>query len=330
MCDFFPASASKEVIVSSQWKPSREATCLSTMLNICFCISLLAYWVHPRHRSGRYNSHEVCHGWIPANIAQGAPSRHGGRLTLVKLNEWSASATVAVIQAETTTKISSASAATIAKVQQLSHTIEDLSIRIGHGFDIHRMVPLTEAGQPIVIAGVTIDHDPLPWLDVHGSYHPDHVPNSIVETVLGVMAHSDGDVIYHSIVDAIFGALTLPDIGQVFADTDPTWRGCDSSHFMTFAYTHVLQHYGYQINNLDVTLILERPKVGKYIDQMKRNICHLLHTTPGRVNVKARTHERVDAVGELRAVSCHVVVTLQKKIESSISIESSTALQKDF
>ena len=126
-----------------------------------------------------------------------------------------------------------------------------------------------------------------------------------------MVAHSDGDVIYHSIVDAIFGALTLPDIGQIFQDSDPRWKGCDSSKFMQFAYD-TMQQYGYQIANVDVTLILERPKVATFKQAMKDNIVDLLHTKPGRVNIKARTHERVDSVGELRSVSCHVVVMLER------------------
>jgi 2-C-methyl-D-erythritol 2,4-cyclodiphosphate synthase len=128
---------------------------------------------------------------------------------------------------------------------------------------------------------------------------------------LGVVAHSDGDVIYHSIVDAIFGALTLPDIGQVFQDTDPRWRGCDSSKFMEYA-QEVMAGYGYAIGNIDVTLILERPKVASFKPAMKENIVNLLQTTPGRVNIKARTHEQVDSVGELRSLSCHVVLTLER------------------
>lgn len=147
------------------------------------------------------------------------------------------------------------------------------------------------------------------WTDKDGKYV---APGEIYETQLGVVAHSDGDVIYHSIVDAIFGALTLPDIGQVFQDTDPRWKGCDSSKFMEHAY-EVMTDYGYEIGNIDVTLILERPKVASFKPQMKENIVSLLGTTPGKVNIKARTHERVDSVGELRSLSCHVVLTLVKK-----------------
>ncbi len=133
----------------------------------------------------------------------------------------------------------------------------------------------------------------------------------VYETQLGVVAHSDGDVVYHSIVDAIFGALTLPDIGQVFQDTDPRWKGCDSSKFMQHA-CQVMKDYGYKIGNVDVTLILERPKVASFKPAMKENIVKLLETTPGRVNIKARTHEQVDSVGELRSLSCHVVLTLER------------------
>jgi 2-C-methyl-D-erythritol 2,4-cyclodiphosphate synthase len=188
------------------------------------------------------------------------------------------------------------------------YEVEKIPIRIGHGFDIHRMAPLDAAGQPIVIGGVEIPHPPQKWTDVTGEYCGEK--GGVYETLLGVVAHSDGDVIYHSIVDAIFGALTLPDIGQVFQDTDPRWRGCDSSKFMEHAAT-VMKGYGYKIGNVDVTLILERPKVAAFKPSMKENIVRLLGTTPGRVNIKARTHERVDSVGELRSLSCHVVLTLE-------------------
>jgi len=189
------------------------------------------------------------------------------------------------------------------------YEIEPIPMRIGHGFDIHRMAPIEDAGQPVVIGGVTIDHKDQKWTDAEGKYVE---KGGIYETQLGVVAHSDGDVVYHSIVDAIFGSLTLPDIGQVFQDTDPRWRGCDSSKFMEHAF-EVMDGYGYEIGNIDVTLILERPKVASFKPAMKENIVSLLKTTPGRVNIKARTHERVDSVGELRSLSCHVVLTLVKK-----------------
>lgn len=161
---------------------------------------------------------------------------------------------------------------------------DEPALRIGHGFDIHRLIE----GTKLVIGGVTI---------------PFH---------LGADAHSDGDAMYHSIVDAILGALTLPDIGQLFPDNDPNWKGADSSIFMKEAYKR-MDERGYRIGNLDVTLILQTPKVKDIKAAMKENIVALLHSTDNRINIKARTHEKVDSIGESRSYACHVVVILEKK-----------------
>lgn len=115
-------------------------------------------------------------------------------------------------------------------------------LRIGHGYDIHRMASREEAGQPVVISGVTFD----------GSDAPDFE--------MGCVAHSDGDVVYHSVVDAILGALTMPDIGQLFPDNDPRLRGANSEIFMTEAYSR-MRGRGYLIGNVDVTLICQKPRV---------------------------------------------------------------------
>uniref|UniRef100_A0A6U4KKU4 2-C-methyl-D-erythritol 2,4-cyclodiphosphate synthase n=1 Tax=Hemiselmis andersenii TaxID=464988 RepID=A0A6U4KKU4_HEMAN len=163
------------------------------------------------------------------------------------------------------------------------------AIRIGHGWDIHRLASLEEAGQACVIGGVTVkDFD------------------------LGTVAHSDGDVLYHSTVDAILGALTMPDIGQLFPDTDPKWKGCDSSAFMEEAW-RLMDERGYQISNLDITLVLQKPRVSPIKDKMKENVVKLLRTTDDRVNIKARTHEKVDSIGEARALACHAVLLMEKK-----------------
>ena len=165
-----------------------------------------------------------------------------------------------------------------------SSIVDEPALRIGHGFDIHR---LEDNGKPLVIGGVTIPFEK------------------------GCDAHSDGDAVYHSVVDAILGALTLPDIGQLFPDNDPTLSGADSSMFMKEAYKKMNER-GYRIGNVDVTLILQRPKVAAIKPAMKDNIVKLLHTTANRVNVKARTHEKVDSVGESRSYACHVVCILEK------------------
>lgn len=177
-------------------------------------------------------------------------------------------------------------------------------LRIGHGFDIHRMAPHgdAEVGGPVTIGGVVFE-----------------------DFELGIVAHSDGDVVYHSIVDAIFGALTLPDIGQFFPDTDPRWKGAPSDVFMQEAWRQ-MDARGYRVGNVDVTIIAQAPRMmvkdhplaepGKPFDHklaMIDNIARLLGCPPGRVNVKARTHEKVDAVGEKRAVSCHVVAIIERK-----------------
>lgn len=181
-------------------------------------------------------------------------------------------------------------------------------MRIGHGFDIHRMAARDdpEVGGPVTVGGVVFD-----------------------DFNLGIVAHSDGDVIYHSIVDAIFGALTLPDIGQFFPDTDPRWRGAASDVFMEEAWKQ-MDARGYRVGNVDVTLIAQAPRMmdkehpeaeaGKPYDHkvaMVRNIANLLKCPESRVNVKARTHEKVDAVGEKRAISCHVVALLERSAAAS-------------
>lgn len=153
--------------------------------------------------------------------------------------------------------------------------------RIGHGFDLHRLEP----GRDLIVCGVTLDHE------------------------RGCDAHSDGDVVYHAVTDALLGALGQEDIGQLFPDNDPAWKGADSAVFVREAAKRMADA-GYAIGNLDVTIILERPKLGPHKDAMKRNLADLLGCDLSRVNLKAKTHEGVDALGENRAIACHAVVLL--------------------
>ena len=182
----------------------------------------------------------------------------------------------------------------------LSAPADEPPMRIGHGYDIHRMDTREAAGQPVVVAGVKFD----------GSDAPDFE--------LGAVAHSDGDVVYHSVVDAILGALTLPDIGCLFPDNDPRLRGADSSIFMEEAYSRMTKR-GYEIGNVDVTVIAEKPRLnvehkGVTLKQLMRgNVARLLRTDISRVGIKARTHEKVDSVGECRALECHVVLIMEKQ-----------------
>eukprot|EP00434_Breviolum_minutum_P014382 symbB.v1.2.012682.t1/scaffold880.1/size155533/4 len=158
-------------------------------------------------------------------------------------------------------------------------------MRIGHGYDIHRMLPRDEpegwgkcTPQPAVIGGVTFEDFPL-----------------------GVVAHSDGDVVYHSTTDAILGALGLPDIGQLFPDNDPRWRGANSEQFFDEA-VRLMRLRGYRIGNIDVTIIAEKPRLAAKKQDMKDNLVRICDTIPARVNLKARTHEKLDSVGQCQAL----------------------------
>ncbi|KAK6137424.1 hypothetical protein DH2020_028847 [Rehmannia glutinosa] len=198
-----------------------------------------------------------------------------------------------------------------------------LPFRVGHGFDLHRLEP----GYPLIIGGINIPHD------------------------RGCEAHSDGDVLLHCVVDAILGALGLPDIGQIFPDTDPKWKGAASSVFhegsvhdvADFAYcqnmvvgiigcknhlnsitneenevksmakVRLMHEAGYELGNLDATLILQRPKVSPHKEAIRSNLCKLLGADPSVVNLKAKTHEKVDSLGENRSIAAHTVVLLMRK-----------------
>ncbi|XP_010533630.1 PREDICTED: 2-C-methyl-D-erythritol 2,4-cyclodiphosphate synthase, chloroplastic [Tarenaya hassleriana] len=159
-----------------------------------------------------------------------------------------------------------------------------LPFRVGHGFDLHRLEP----GYPLIIGGIDIPHD------------------------RGCEAHSDGDVLLHCVVDAILGALGLPDIGQLFPDSDPKWKGVASSVFIREA-VRMMHEAGYEIGNLDATLILQRPKLSPYKETIRSNLSQLLGTDPCVVNLKAKTHEKVDSLGENRSIAAHTVVLLMNK-----------------
>ncbi|MGP1309874.1 MAG: 2-C-methyl-D-erythritol 2,4-cyclodiphosphate synthase [Phycisphaerales bacterium] len=163
-----------------------------------------------------------------------------------------------------------------------------MGTRIGHGYDLHRLEPLAPAGEgrPLVLGGVRLEHD------------------------RGPVGHSDGDALLHAVTDAILGALALPDIGQLFPDTDPAHEGQDSMVFLRRA-VEEMRTRGWRVGNLDATVILERPKVSTHKDAMRASIAEALGVGIERVNVKGKTHERVDAVGEGRAVEVHCVVLLE-------------------
>ena len=159
--------------------------------------------------------------------------------------------------------------------------------RIGHGYDLHRLEPVAPegAGRPFVLGGLKIDHD------------------------RGPVGHSDGDALLHAVTDAILGALAEPDIGQLFSDRDPQWDGADSTIFLAEAVRR-MQARGLRIGNVDATVICERPKIGPVKDAMRARLAELLGADLGTINIKGKTHEKVDAVGEGRAIEVHVVALL--------------------
>jgi 2-C-methyl-D-erythritol 2,4-cyclodiphosphate synthase len=153
--------------------------------------------------------------------------------------------------------------------------------RIGHGFDLHRLEP----GHKLIVGGVHIEHD------------------------RGCDAHSDGDVVYHAITDAVLGALGQDDIGQLFPDDDDRWKDADSRVFIDEARSR-MRDAGYEIGNIDVTVILQRPRLSPHKVAIRDNIARLLGSDVSQINIKGKTHEKVDALGEGRAIACHVVVLI--------------------
>lgn len=128
----------------------------------------------------------------------------------------------------------------------------------------------------------------------------------------GPVSHSDGDALYHAVTDAILGALCEPDIGQLFPDTDPRHESRDSEVFLAAAVDRA-RALGWQVANLDATVILEKPKLSPHKEAMRANLERVLGVAGRRaVNIKGKTHEKVDAVGEGRAVEVHCVVLLTK------------------
>lgn len=160
--------------------------------------------------------------------------------------------------------------------------------RVGHGYDLHRLEPVAPAGagRPFVLGGVRFEHE------------------------RGPVGHSDGDALLHAVTDALLGAIGEPDIGQLFPDTDPRHDAQDSREFLAEAVRRVAAA-GYRLVNVDATVILERPKLGPRKAEVRASLAGVLGLPVELVNVKGKTHEKVDAVGEGRAVEVQCVVLLE-------------------
>lgn len=156
-------------------------------------------------------------------------------------------------------------------------------IRIGHGFDVHKF-----GGEgPVIIGGVCVPYE------------------------LGLLAHSDGDVVLHAICDALLGAIACGDIGQHFPDTDDKWKGADSKDLLTDVYAKVKEK-GYRLGNLDVTIMAQAPKMAPHILFMRKAIANVLKTDIDNVNVKATTTEQLGFTGRKEGIACAAVVIINK------------------
>ena len=156
-------------------------------------------------------------------------------------------------------------------------------MRIGHGYDVHKLVE----DRDLILGGVKIPYEK------------------------GLLGHSDADVLLHAVSDALLGAAGLRDIGYHFPDTDPAYKGADSLELLRIVGQKVAAK-GYRVSNVDVTLIAQRPKVGKYIPEMAQNIAAALGMDQDRVNVKATTEEGLGFTGNLEGISCHAVCLLEE------------------
>ncbi len=166
-------------------------------------------------------------------------------------------------------------------------TKSSLKFRIGNGYDIHRL----SEGRDLIIGGVKLHH-----------------PNNV-----GLDGHSDADVLSHSIMDALLGALSLGDIGKYFPPTDPKWKNADSLELLSQV-VELINNKGWKINNIDSVLIAERPKFKPYIDNMKENLSKIIKIEKELIGIKATTNEKLGPEGREEGISCHAVVLLEKEL----------------
>ena len=155
-------------------------------------------------------------------------------------------------------------------------------MRIGHGYDVHRLVE----GRRLVLGGVTIPYEK------------------------GLLGHSDADVLLHAVADALLGAAALGDIGQHFPDTDPRYKGADSLRLLQ-AVGDLLHKEGYTIGNIDATVLCQAPKLAPHIPVMRQNIAAALHMDVGRVSVKATTEEHLGFTGSGEGIAAHAVAMVE-------------------
>ena len=157
-----------------------------------------------------------------------------------------------------------------------------MNARVGTGMDVHALIK----GRPLIIGGVKIEYE------------------------LGLMGHSDADVLTHAVMDAMLGAAAMGDIGKLFPDTDDRYLGADSIALLREV-DRRLTEAGYRLGNLDVTVIAQRPKLAPYINQMRQNLAAALHTELQNVSVKATTEEHLGFTGSGEGIAAHAVCLLE-------------------
>ena len=158
-----------------------------------------------------------------------------------------------------------------------------MEFRTGLGWDVHRTGP----DRPLILGGVTIPAE------------------------FGLVGHSDADILLHAVTDAVLGAAALGDIGMHFPDTDPKWKGAESAQFLEHA-LQLVEQLGFQLINVDTTVILERPKLKDYRPAIREKLAAILRLPLDRVSVKFKTAERVGPVGEGRSAEAQAIVTIRK------------------
>ena len=156
-------------------------------------------------------------------------------------------------------------------------------MRIGHGYDVHRLVE----GRRLILGGVEVPH------------------------TLGLLGHSDADVLTHAVMDALLGAAGLGDIGRHFPDTDPAYAGADSLKLLDYV-VELLEAQGWKVGNVDATILAQRPKLAPHLEQMRENLAARMKVEPEQVNVKATAEEKLGFTGAEEGIASHAVCLLER------------------
>lgn len=164
-------------------------------------------------------------------------------------------------------------------------------MRVGMGYDVHKLVE----GRDLILGGVKIEHS------------------------LGLLGHSDADVLVHAIMDALLGAAALGDIGKHFPDTDEQYKGADSMKLLAHV-AELIEQEGYVIENIDATIIAQKPKLRPYIERMEENIARVLHIQKNQINVKATTEERLGFTGREEGMAAQAICSLTGFYEGSYAV----------